>query len=117
VDTDTLLGAVRPLVVRYRGDPAGLTHALVNVLQRAIISTHPEREPGKVFHDINSQLKELFGPATKRDYQTHNAAAGRVLYGIEKLDLPDQHLWAIIDRVLGDPLSPHEQDLLEGLRS
>jgi hypothetical protein len=117
MDTNTLLGAVRPLVVRHRGDTSKLVHALVQVYQRAVISTHPERNPGQVFHDINGRLKELYGPAADRDETTNNEAAGRILQAVERMDLPDVHLWAIIDRVLGEPLSPHEQDLLEGLRS
>jgi hypothetical protein len=117
MSTDTLLGAVRPLVVRHRGDTSKLVHALVQVYQRAVISTHPEREPGQVFHDINARLKELYGPAAERDDFKNSEAAGRILDRIAQMNLPDEHLWAIIDRVLGEPLSPHERDLLEGLRS
>jgi hypothetical protein len=119
MDTDALLGALRPLIVRYRGDSRGLANAFINVLQRAIISTHPERNPGEVFHAINTQLKELFGPVEERTDDQHVKVAGRVLYGIEKLfpELPFENLWAIIDRVLGTPLSPHETALLEELRS
>ena len=116
MDNDTLFGAVLPLVVRHRHSYRDLTAALISVATAELISAKPEANPGSVKHQFNHQLKEALGPVDDRTEDQHLDAVGRLIFSCELLskELTDENVRAIIDRVLGEPLTPNEQAILEG---
>lgn len=116
MDHDTLFGAARPLVVRHRHSFRNLAAALVTVATAEYISAHPDAHPGAVKHLYNSRLKEEFGPVDGRTGQQELRAVARMMIECENLsvELTDENVYAIMERVLGEPLTPNEQAILEG---
>jgi hypothetical protein len=117
MDHDTLLGAVRPWIVRHRRGFRELAAALVTMATAEHISAHPDASPGAVKHLYNHRLKEEFGPVEDRTEQQNLRAVARMLIECENLsmELTDENVHAIIERVLGDPLTPNERKILEDL--